>query len=481
MIQGLPLQYLFSKDELRRYALEQVYIRLLILARVREMDLLTSSFRIWKTPREIQCNDRQIGMIVIAQAFQQLLDRTVKRAFVHWAIFFATRHNKLRQMVMNEAALDIQEWWKRKRRERSEAFKLLVHAVKVCIQRRKAIKFMLRYEIWVRKSVIKITKGIVHRRRTHRAARSIQRVWRWVKWYRRVMWKFTRLHAVCVLQRFWRMEMARPDRDHVIIKTILRAGGYSRVIRKVPPKLMGKGTFFDPNKLLGLLQEKNRRQRRRNKPPPGLLAAVDNCARIIQRAWMRFKGRGALYAALAAHREQEALYMLRNEMAALIQNSYRAHLWDVLILAAMQHNRARRIQQQFRVHQYRTWNRQHIEAREAERWARRAYVRERFLRRAVLWARFSLRRRWLDEEENRRHQAARVIGRAYRAAKDRERRRKLAEARRRAALRAATGDALIIISKIQRNWRQVIKDITRLRVCVCVCMCGDVEEGRRKG
>ena len=429
--------------------------------------MLTKSFYVWKTPRDIECDDRQIGMIVISQAFQQLLDRMVKRAFVHWAIFFATRHNKLRQMVMNEAALDIQEWWKRKRLERSESYKRLIHAVKVCIQRRKAIKFMLRYEIWVRKSLIKITKGVVHRRRMNLAARAIQRVWRWVKWYRRVMWKFTRLRAVRILQQFWRMEMARPDRDHVIIKTILRAGGYSRVIRKVPPKLMGKGTILDPRTLLGLVKGKGSRGRRKNGPPPGLLAAVENCARIIQKAWMRYKGRGAMFAALEARREEEAREFLRHSMAGIIQNSYRAHLWDVLVLTATQHNRARRIQRQFRVKQYRMWSREHWAFREAAGWARWASVRERFLRRAVLWAKFSLRRQWLDDDEDRRNDAAKVIRRAYRAAKERERQRKIADAKRRAAMRMASGNALLIISKIQRNWRQVSSNSNAYNTVLC--------------
>ena len=37
--------------------------------------------------------------------------------------------------------------------------------------------------------------------------------------------------------------------------------------------------------------------------------------------------------------EQEALHEFLCEKAAIIQNSYRAHLWDILMLAAVQHNR----------------------------------------------------------------------------------------------------------------------------------------------
>ena len=63
----------------------------------------------------------------------------------------------------------------------------------------------------------------------------------------------------------------------MLIKTILRAGGYSKVVNKIPLKSMN-------------LDDQKASRRRKNAPPPGLLAAVDNCARIIQRAWMAYKG-----------------------------------------------------------------------------------------------------------------------------------------------------------------------------------------------
>ena len=138
-----------------------------------------------------------------------MLDGMTRRAFKHWSIFYATRFNKFRQLVQNEAAMDIQQWYRRRKQQRGEAYKKLVNAVKICIQRRKAIKFMLRYEIWSRKALIKIVKGLVQRRRLHMAARSIQRIWRWIKWCRRVRWKMIRLRAIRRLQRFWRMEQVQ--------------------------------------------------------------------------------------------------------------------------------------------------------------------------------------------------------------------------------------------------------------------------------
>ena len=42
---------------------------------------------------------------------------------------------------------------------------------------------------------------------------------------------------------------------------------------------------------------------------------------------------------MEAEAEQEALTEYLSEKAAIIQNAYRAHLWDILMLAAVQHNR----------------------------------------------------------------------------------------------------------------------------------------------
>ena len=156
------------------------------------------------------CNDRQIGLIVIAQAFKQLLDNTVHRAFKHWLIFYSSRYNTMRIVVTNQAAGDIQRWYRLRVMLRKVAVQRFLHAVTLCVQRRKAMKDMIQYEMWYKKSLIKMTKGIVHRRRMHFCARSIQRIYRWFKWCRRVRWKLIRFNAVRCIQRFWRMELLRP-------------------------------------------------------------------------------------------------------------------------------------------------------------------------------------------------------------------------------------------------------------------------------
>ena len=104
MVHGLPLPYLYSKPELRRYALETVFGRLLILAHLRERAMKKRAFSTWKVPPQVSCDDRQIGFVVVAQAFQQLLDRVMKRAFTHWSVFYASRDNEMRWTVKNQAA-----------------------------------------------------------------------------------------------------------------------------------------------------------------------------------------------------------------------------------------------------------------------------------------------------------------------------------------------------------------------------------------
>ena len=210
MVHGLPLSYLYFKPELRHYALDQIYERMLVFARLHDRNMLKRAIRIWKVPPNTVCNDRQIGLIVIAQAFQQMLDRTVHRAFKHWLIFYSSRYNTMRQVVMNQAAGDIQRWYRIRVMLRKVAIQRFMHAVTLCVQRRKAMKDMIRYEIWYKKALIKMTRGIVHRRRMHFCARSIQRIYRWYRWCCRVQWKLTRFNAVRCIQRFWRMELLRP-------------------------------------------------------------------------------------------------------------------------------------------------------------------------------------------------------------------------------------------------------------------------------
>ena len=73
MVQQLPLSYLFSKPELRHYALEQIFHRMLIFAYLREKRMMERAFYVWNHPPVLVCNDRQIGLVVLARGFQQVI------------------------------------------------------------------------------------------------------------------------------------------------------------------------------------------------------------------------------------------------------------------------------------------------------------------------------------------------------------------------------------------------------------------------
>jgi hypothetical protein len=186
MVQQMPLDYLYSKPELRHYALEQVYSRFRKFAVLRIHHQIVRAFYLLKFSEKETFDDKQIGFMVISKAFQMMLDRMIGRAFKHWAIFYAKKFGHLRKVVLNEAATEIQRWYRLMRITRTENYQRLWHAVQMCLHRRKAMKFTIRFEVTRRKALIKVAKGIVARRRYHFAARSIQRIYRWICLYRKV-------------------------------------------------------------------------------------------------------------------------------------------------------------------------------------------------------------------------------------------------------------------------------------------------------
>jgi hypothetical protein len=125
MVQGLPLQYLYSKPELKHYALEQLFQRFQKFAILRYNSRILKYFHRWKNPREIKLDDRQIGFMVISKALETMLDRMIQRAFKHWAIFYSKRFDYMGKIVMNEAALQIQRWYRLLKQTRAENYKRL--------------------------------------------------------------------------------------------------------------------------------------------------------------------------------------------------------------------------------------------------------------------------------------------------------------------------------------------------------------------
>ena len=132
------------------------------------------------------------------------------------------------------------------------------------------------------------------------------------------------------------------------------------------------------------------------------------------------KGNFAAFMVAAARRAKEEYLQMLNDNATIIQQNFRGHLWNLLNLAAVQHNRSRRISFAFRHYQYRVWVSKKV-ARRVHRPARRI---QKFCRmqmwKALLTERFKLRKVTKVWFNLRRTLAANSIQREYRAHLERE-------------------------------------------------------------
>lgn len=389
MIADLPLAYVYSKPEFRRYALEKAYRALTLPAVVSLHRILFYAFHRWRTPVMVVMDDRQVGFMVIAKALTSLLDLAIRRKFIFWAICYASRYRKYRGRVPNQAAVVIQKWFRHLQIVQKEPFRRLTHAVQMCLHRRRAIKHTLEFEHYRRQALDKVKKAICFRRRQYFAARSIQRVFRWVKLLRRACWKNIRSIAARRIKAWYRRMLLRDKTDLLIIRLVLRCGGMKLVKPKVPKRYIktNKGSF---------------------------LAAVNDTIRQLQRAWFKSCNNFAAFMALSAQRAKEAYEKMLNDMATVIQRSYRAHLWLVLCYAAFINNRARRIQRAFRSCQYRMWVNYSVlrgRHRKVSR-IKHAYRKFRWLR--LLHQRFVMRRVVLFMAKAKRSMAAWRIQRQYR-------------------------------------------------------------------
>ena len=152
-----------------------------------------------------------------------------------------------------------------------------------------------------------------------------------------------------------------------MIRQILRFGGYTVVFSKMPQKLLDQW---------------------------GHLGSFNACVSLIQKAYYASKGRLDLYMKAAAKRAHEAHMEMLNEKAVIIQDSWRAHLWDLLYRASWMNNKARRIQRGFRAHQYRDFNWARYEIHKIRKatligrnyrlYRARVYMKERFWQRKVI-------------------------------------------------------------------------------------------------
>lgn len=459
IIQRLPLKYLYSKPELRRFALERISKPIINLAVLKAKILKKRAFAKFKlyenAPVNPSYNEKQVGMMILIKRFIWLYKRALAIKFMHWAMIYSSRFAAVQAAAPKFAAIAIQNWFRHIRIVSRDPWRKLANAIQTCLHRRKAIRYTIEFEKIRRSTVIKIKRGIAHRRRVHFAARMVQRVFRWVLLYSKTKFRLTRVRAARKIQQFVRMVHCRKEEELLLIKLALRMGGYSSV--------------------------KNRLMRCPRQYQFGYLAGINACVSMLQKAWFTSKGSYAMFIKLAARKAKALHDKLLNDSATMIQNNYRGHLWFQLLKAAVQNNRARRISFSFRHYQYRTMVHPYRNARRENNWnldAKQRYTKnslmvhrsklhhrqasklQRFIRwfifKTNLKARFKLRRYVIVFLRAKKQLSAIYIQRAQRAHSlrekiKREELRKLHEAQRGNALKARA-----TISKIQRNWRQML-------------------------
>ena len=453
MVSNLPLKYLYNKPELRHNAIERAMKPFIKLAQLRILSILRRAFQIWHTPPVLgPFSEKQAGFLIIASYLDKMLQPIYSKVFLHWMRLYSTRFQKNEDIRKNAAATQISEWYRHCRITKRKLFKFFTDAVKTCLDRRKAIKFTIQFEMTRRSSLQKFVRAIAKKRRKYFAGRSIIRPYLWLHLFRKVQIRLTRRIYCRVLQRWFRMTRYRPAKERYLISKILHFGGYSVVYPKVSPDLL-----------------------RRN----GFLNGFDACASRLQRAWFVSKGNFAAFMIAAARRAKEEYEQMRNDNAIIIQANFRGHLWNLLNLAAKQWNRARRISFAFRHYQYRCWMhktrriRKHRYARMIQKWLRHMHEKR------LLHHRFVMRRVTFIWKNLKRSLAAFHIQSAYRAHLERER-IKLEEFKAWVAQqRANAAKVAKTIVKIQMVWRKLLKSGNRFPRHVYL-ICWRIVRARRK-
>jgi len=280
---------------------------------------------LWKSSPVRELDDRQVKLLVIAKCLSNLLEKCMRIKFRWWAFVCADRFKDARLKYLDDAASDIQRWWSQVRITHRKPWQTLAAAIQMCLHRRRAIRHIVSFESAREKSLNKIRKGIAARRRMFLAGRSVQRIFRWNLLRMQTAYRLIRVIKARRIQRWRRMILHRSKNDLFLIREVLRFGGYTKVFSKVPMKHLVRGK----------------------------LESINSCSSMICKAYFASCGRMDLYMRFAARRAAIAHQEMLNEKASIIQNSWRAHLWDLLMLAASINNRARRIQRGYRAYQYR--------------------------------------------------------------------------------------------------------------------------------
>jgi hypothetical protein len=146
VVNNLPLAYLFSRPELRVFGLDRAG-RILLKPAIASLRALTemAMFK-WKNLPEKPCDDRQVGSIVIAKCFSNLLEKCMRRKFEYWAYVCSDRFRDARLSFLEDSARDIQQWWRHMQIVTKYPWRRLSHAIEICLNRRRAIRHIIAFE-----------------------------------------------------------------------------------------------------------------------------------------------------------------------------------------------------------------------------------------------------------------------------------------------------------------------------------------------
>lgn len=337
-------------------------------------------------------NDKQIGFLVIAKQLNSLVLKQCKRYFKIWSFQFGSKYDDIRDKEFNDSAYLIQHWFAQRMILRRQPFKDALGVFRMCLHRRQAIYYMISFEHKRKRAVEKIRRGIANRRRYYFAARIIQRIVRFVLIYREMKYRLTRKINGRKIQRWRRRVMRRSRKAMVIIKLVLRLGGYSKVMQRLTERLTIPGSLH---------------------------RSIEEAVSTIQRSYLRSCGRYQEYLALKAERMKHEREERKHQAIVTIQRFWLRVLHKEIMRCAVLHNRARVIQRSFRHYQFRAPIQPPVPILQLCRERFHVLVIQRFVRRRLfhrqLMQRFPLRKRQLQCERRLRRISAFKIQVAYRA------------------------------------------------------------------
>ena len=131
VIDNLPLSYLYSKPEMKLFALEKACRRLIKPASISLSFIKKEYFSLWKYAPPSVLNDKQVGFLVIAKCVEKLYIQRMKKKFRHWQFEYTDKYKEERLQYYHDTATYMQHWWLNLKQSRSEAWKKLHAAVQV--------------------------------------------------------------------------------------------------------------------------------------------------------------------------------------------------------------------------------------------------------------------------------------------------------------------------------------------------------------